>query len=52
MLISEKTLAKCNKDAYLPSLHVLTVELRCKLQEKLHHVTWPQMSISAKLIMF
>ena len=36
------TLAKCNEDAYLPSLHLSTVELRCKLQEKLHRVTWPQ----------
>ena len=32
---------KTNEDAYLPSLHLSTVELRCKLQEKLHRVTWP-----------
>ena len=31
-LICEETLAKCIEDA---------VELRCKLQEKLHRVTWP-----------
>ena len=37
----KNTLAKCNEDAYLPSLHLSTVELRCKLQEKLHRVTWP-----------
>ena len=37
----KSTLAKCNEDAYLPSLHLSTVELRCKLQEKLHRVTWP-----------
>ena len=29
----KNTLAKCNEDAYLPSLHLSTVELRCKLQE-------------------
>ena len=40
-LICEETLAKCNEDEYLPSLHLLTVELRCQLQEKLHRVTWP-----------
>ena len=28
-------------DAYLPSLHLSTVELCCKLQEKLYRVTWP-----------
>ena len=37
----KNTLAKCNEDAYLPSLHLSTVELRCKLQEKLNRVTWP-----------
>ena len=26
---------------YLPILHLPRVELRCKLQEKLHRVTWP-----------
>ncbi len=26
---------------YLPISHILTVELRCKLQEKLHRVTRP-----------
>ena len=49
MLISEdclinyvrNTLAKCNEDAYLPSLHLSTVlELRRKLREKLRRVTW------------
>ena len=37
----KNTLAKCNEDAYLPSLHLSTVELRCKLQEKLHRMSWP-----------
>ena len=41
MELTENTSAKCNEDAYLPSLHLSTVELRCKLQEKLHRVTWP-----------
>ena len=36
----KNTLAKCNKDAHLPSLHRSTVELRCNLQAKLHRVTW------------
>ena len=43
MLRSEDCLiceeAKCIEDAYLPSLHLSTVELRCKLQEKLPRVT-------------
>ena len=32
---------KCNEDVYLPILRLSTlkVELRCKLQEKLHKVT-------------
>jgi hypothetical protein len=34
--ICEEHYSKCNEVAYLPSL-----ELRCELQEKLHHVTWP-----------
>ena len=29
----ENTLAKCNEDAYLPSLHLSTVELRYKSHE-------------------
>ena len=37
----KNTLAKCIEDAYLPSLHLPTVEFPCKLQEKLHRVTWP-----------
>ena len=36
----KNTLAKCNEDAYLPSLPLSTVELRCKLRENLHRVTW------------
>ena len=36
----KNTLAKCNEDAYLPSLHLSKVELRCKFQEKLHGVAW------------
>ena len=35
------TSAKCNEDACLPILHLVRVELRCKAQEKLHHVTAP-----------
>ena len=37
----EKTSAECNKDSYLAILHLSRVELHCKLQEKLHRVTWP-----------
>jgi hypothetical protein len=37
----EKTSAKCNEDSYLAILHLSRVELHCKLQEKLHRVTWP-----------
>jgi hypothetical protein len=36
-----KTSAKCNEDSYLAILHLSRVELHCKLQEKLHRVTWP-----------
>ena len=37
----EKTSAECNEDSYLAILHLSKVELHCKLQEKLHRVTWP-----------
>jgi hypothetical protein len=37
----EKTSAECNEDSYLAILHLSRVELHCKLQEKLHLVTWP-----------
>ena len=37
----KNALAKRIEDAYLPSLHLSTVELRCELREKLHRVTWP-----------
>jgi hypothetical protein len=37
----EKTSAECNEDSYLAILHLSRVELHCKLQEKLHGVTWP-----------
>ena len=37
----EKTSAECNEDSYLAILHLARVELHCKLQEKLHRVTWP-----------
>jgi hypothetical protein len=30
-----------NEDSYLAILHLSRVELHCKLQEKLHCVTWP-----------
>ena len=40
-LICEEYIRKMYyKDAYLASLHLSAVELRCKLQEKLHRVTW------------
>jgi hypothetical protein len=37
----EKTSAECDEDSYLAILHLSRVELHCKLQEKLHRVTWP-----------
>ena len=37
----EKTSVECNEDSYLVILHLSRVELHCKLQEKLHRVTWP-----------
>ena len=37
----EKTSAECNEDSCLAILHLSRVELHCKLQEKLHRVTWP-----------
>ena len=37
----EKTSAECNEDSYFAILHLSRVELHCKLQEKLHRVTWP-----------
>jgi hypothetical protein len=44
----EKTSAKCNEDSYLAILHLSRVELHCKLQEKLHRVTWPLRPISTQ----
>jgi hypothetical protein len=41
----EKTSAECNEDSYLAILHLSRVELHCKLQEKLHRVTWPLSSL-------
>ena len=38
---AEKTSAECNEDSCLAILHLSRVELHCKLQEKLHRVTWP-----------
>ncbi len=43
----KSALAKCNEDAYLPSLHLSTVESRCKLQGNLHRVTWPGMKCAS-----
>ena len=34
-------LADCDGNMYLPILHLPSVELHCKLQEKLHRVTGP-----------
>jgi hypothetical protein len=39
--VERKTLTECNEDSYLVILHLSKVELHCKLQEKLHRVTWP-----------
>ena len=38
-MLRKKT-AKCNEDSYLVILHLSRVELHCKLQEKLHRVTY------------
>ena len=38
--------AECNEDSYLAILHLSSVELHCKLQEKLHRVTWPYVQCS------
>jgi hypothetical protein len=40
----ELTSADCNEDSYLVILHISREELHCKLQEKLHRVTWPLVS--------
>ena len=37
----EKTSAECDEDSYLVISHLSRVELHCKLQEKLHRLTWP-----------
>ena len=42
----EKTSAECNEDSYLAILHLSRVELHCKLQEKLHRVTWPLVTLA------
>ena len=34
-------LANCDGKVYLPILHLPSVELHCKLQEKLYHVIGP-----------
>jgi hypothetical protein len=47
----EKTSAECNEDSYLAILHLSRVELHCKLQEKLHRVTWP-LVIPVKIFQF
>jgi hypothetical protein len=39
----EKTSAECNEDSYLAILNLSRVELHCKLQEKLHRVTFSAM---------
>ena len=39
-------LANCDGNMYLPVLHLPRVELHCKLQEKLHRVTGPLMSVT------
>ena len=48
----QKTSAECNEDSYLAILHLSRVELHCKLQEKLHRVTWPLVSLSQELTVF
>ena len=47
----EKTSAECNEDTYLAILHLSRVELHCKLQEKLHRVTWPLECSYAKFLL-
>jgi hypothetical protein len=42
----EKTSAECNEDSYFAILHLSRVELHCKLQEKLHRVTWPLVTLA------
>ena len=37
----ENALANCGENVHLAILHLLRVELRCKLQEKLHDITQP-----------
>ena len=39
--ILKNILANCDGNLYLPIFHLPSVELRCKLQEKLHRVTGP-----------
>ncbi len=52
--VVKNKLANCNEDAYLPSLHLSIIELRCKLQEKLHRVTWRlvQREIDVLMVLF
>ena len=35
ILISEEYLAKCNEEAYVPTLHLSRVKMRCKLQGRI-----------------
>ena len=48
----KNVLANCDRNMYLPILHLPRVELRCKLQEKLHPVTraFTQITVACVLI--
>ena len=43
-------LANCDGNLYLPILHLQRVELRCKLQERLHRVTGPLIVVDFQII--
>ena len=45
-------LANCDGNMYLPILHLVRVELHCKLHEKLHRVTGPLIYVPLKFQFF
>ena len=45
-------LANCDGNLYLPILCLPRVELHCKLQEKLHHVTGPLLYSMTSVVAF
>jgi hypothetical protein len=46
----EKTSGECNEDSYLAILYLSRVELHCKLQEKLHRVSWPLVFLKSLMV--